>query len=89
MRLGKIINMDKFIFKDNHWQHPDIKENQEYIIKHTDSPWLIGTFKHFQPPYHVFWQFTPNFGGGCIQLSYGENPNINWFHIQEFIGDKE
>ena len=87
MKLGKKLDLNKCVQReDNEWIHPDIKENQEYIVETEDYGIQTGTFYHWKHPYNDFWTFRPNGGIVSPQLSYGHHPKEDgWISIQEVI----
>lgn len=84
--LGKVLDLEECVNDGKHWTHKDLSENTMYIIKRKDSPWLLGTFTHYGPPYATFWLFNPTWGATSIQLSYGNHPKEDdWIYIQEVV----
>jgi hypothetical protein len=84
--LGKIIDLDRCYNDGKHWTHKELEEGMLYIVKLKDSPWLLGSFVHYGPPYATKWHFSPTWGATGRQLSYGHHPKEDgWTHIQEVI----
>lgn len=87
MKLGKVLDLNNCYYNkdEDDWTHPDLKEDQLYIVKY-DDVWLLGDFTHWGPPYATFWQFNPNWGATHCQLSTGQHPKKDgWKHIQEVL----
>ena len=86
MKLGKKLDLDKFFYDKDHWTHPDLKEEQLYIVC-LEEIWALGKFELWKPPYSTKWNFKPAmYSNVSPQLSYGKNPkDEEWTHIQEVI----
>lgn len=89
MKLGKVLDINKCFYDKDHWNHPDLKVRQLYIVcrgpKSKKESWMIGTF--FFADVHCF--FTSNGAGERYRFGfYDERVNPyqeGWKHIQEVI----
>jgi hypothetical protein len=87
LKLGKVLDLSKCFYDKDHWTHPDLKEDQLYIVTYTivkrDNV-MMGTFDFT----NNHWVFRVN---GGLPYYFGPYENDEspiqegWKHIQEVI----